>query len=60
MLTTSPAPTFLYVETDVPEGQTLDQWRRTTRRSRRRRSASDVLRHLALHHAASMRPRPVG
>jgi hypothetical protein len=60
MITTSPAPTFVYVEADVPEGQTLSDWRRTTRRRRGRRSPADVLRHLAYHRAVSMRPRPIG
>jgi len=35
-MTTTPQPAFLYVETDIPAGMTIREWRRTHARRYKR------------------------
>ena len=46
MPSTSPEHTFLYVDTDVPEGMTLSEWRGAKVRSAARGRRSGLLRRL--------------
>jgi hypothetical protein len=46
MSSTSPEHTFLYVDSDVPEGMTLSEWRGAKARAAARGRRSGLLRRL--------------